>query len=213
VKDAGGDIGQKVVLAVVRPEAMADVQPIDQLPAMADGSVPVRLNSPSEAEAARVRTGNAVGLVEPQGMQAVAARRRADAGTALEQFKAQAETRKQALDALKQKIDPAVEQARQEAQAQLEQTLAQQKAAIGQAIAQARAATVENLSRALAERGEAGAFPAASLALTDELHHATADQLRGLLAASRIRDAEAGNRRGQGRGGTRGGVGALAGRP
>ena len=62
----------------------------------------------------------------------------------------------------------------------------------GIVIAQARAATVENLSRALAERGEAGAFPAASLALTDELHLSTADQLRGMLAASRIRDAEAG---------------------
>jgi hypothetical protein len=148
VKDAGGDIGQKVVLAVVRPEAVGDVQPIDQLAPMADGSVPVRLNSPSEVEAARVRTGNAVGLVEPQGMQAVAARRRADAGTALEQFKAQAETRKQALDALKQKIDPAVEQARQEAQAQLEQTLAQQKSAIGQAIAQARAAAEQEAASA-----------------------------------------------------------------
>ena len=62
----------------------------------------------------------------------------------------------------------------------------------GIVIAQARAATVENLSRALAERGEAGAFPAASLALTDELHLSTADQLRGMFAASRIRDAEAG---------------------
>ncbi len=150
VKDAGGDIGQKVVLAVVRPESMGDVQPIDQLAPLADGSVPVRLNSPSEVEAARVRTGNAVGLVEPQGMQAVAARRRADAGTALEQFKAQAETRKQALEALKQKIDPAVEQARQEAQAQLEQTLAQQKAAIGQAIAQARAAAEQEAASARA---------------------------------------------------------------
>jgi len=70
--------------------------------------------------------------------------------------------------------------------------LENEMAEAGIAIAQARAATVENLSRALAERGEAGAFPAASLALTDELHHATADQLRGLLAASRIRDAEAG---------------------
>ena len=70
--------------------------------------------------------------------------------------------------------------------------LENEMAEAGIAIAQARAATVENLSRALAERGEAGAFPAASLALTDELHHVTADQLRGLLAASRIRDAEAG---------------------
>jgi DNA replication and repair protein RecF len=62
----------------------------------------------------------------------------------------------------------------------------------GVLIAQARAATVEKLSRALMERGEAGAFPAAALALTDELHLATADALRSAFAASRIRDAEAG---------------------
>jgi DNA replication and repair protein RecF len=70
--------------------------------------------------------------------------------------------------------------------------LENEMAEAGIVIAQARAATVENLSRALAERGEAGAFPAASLALTDELDQSTADQLRALLAASRIRDAEAG---------------------
>jgi DNA replication and repair protein RecF len=64
----------------------------------------------------------------------------------------------------------------------------------GIAIAQARAATVEKLSRALAERSgpEGGAFPAASLALTDAWHLASADTLRENLAASRIRDAEGG---------------------
>jgi DNA replication and repair protein RecF len=62
----------------------------------------------------------------------------------------------------------------------------------GVIIAQARNLAVERLGRALAERGEAGAFPAASLALTDELHLTTADALRGILAAGRIRDAEAG---------------------
>jgi len=53
---------------------------------------------------------------------------------------------------------------------------------------------VERLSRALAERGgpQGGVFPAASLALTDELHLLTADDLRGQFAASRLRDAEAG---------------------
>jgi DNA replication and repair protein RecF len=60
----------------------------------------------------------------------------------------------------------------------------------GIAIAQARAATVEKLSRALAER--AGAFPAAALSLSDALHLSTADQLRTIFAASRMRDAEAG---------------------
>jgi len=61
-------------------------------------------------------------------------------------------------------------------------------------IAQARAQTVERLSRALAERGgpQGGAFPAASLALSDELHLLSADDLRCQFAASRIRDAEAG---------------------
>ncbi len=62
----------------------------------------------------------------------------------------------------------------------------------GAQIAQARAHTVERLSRALAERGAAGAFPAASLSLTDERHLAGADALRALFAASRLRDAEAG---------------------
>ncbi len=61
-------------------------------------------------------------------------------------------------------------------------------------IAQARAQTVERLSRALAERGgpQSGAFPAASLALSDELHLLSANDLRSQFAASRIRDAEAG---------------------
>jgi DNA replication and repair protein RecF len=62
----------------------------------------------------------------------------------------------------------------------------------GVQIAQGRAQTVEKLSRALAERGEAGAFPAASLALSDELHLSTADALRDGFAAGRMRDAEAG---------------------
>jgi DNA replication and repair protein RecF len=62
----------------------------------------------------------------------------------------------------------------------------------GAAMAQARATTVEALSRALAERGEAGAFPAASLALTDEWHQADAQTMRDAFTASRLRDAEAG---------------------
>jgi DNA replication and repair protein RecF len=62
----------------------------------------------------------------------------------------------------------------------------------GVLIAQARAATVDKLAGALAERGEAGAFPAASLALTDDLHLESADDLRGRFAAGRMRDAEAG---------------------
>jgi len=70
--------------------------------------------------------------------------------------------------------------------------LENEMAEAGVLIAQARAATVENLSRALAERGQAGAFPAASLNLTDELHNSNADGLRAAFATSRIRDAEAG---------------------
>jgi DNA replication and repair protein RecF len=63
--------------------------------------------------------------------------------------------------------------------------LENEMAEAGIAIAQARAATVESLSRALAERGEAGAFPAASLALTDEWHLASIEALRDGLAALR----------------------------
>jgi len=59
-------------------------------------------------------------------------------------------------------------------------------------IAQARAQTVERLGRALAERGEAGAFPAATLALSDALHDSDAETLRDDLARGRMRDAEAG---------------------
>jgi DNA replication and repair protein RecF len=69
--------------------------------------------------------------------------------------------------------------------------LENEMAEAGIQIAQARAATVEKLSHALAERGPQ-AFPAAQLNLTDELHLGTADNLRGALAASRMRDAEAG---------------------
>jgi len=70
--------------------------------------------------------------------------------------------------------------------------LENEMAEAGIVIAQARAVTVEKLSRALAERSEAGAFPAAALTLSDDLHLSTAEALRAGLAASRIRDAEAG---------------------
>lgn len=72
--------------------------------------------------------------------------------------------------------------------------LEQEMAEAGIRIARARATTVERLSRALAERGgpQGGAFPAASLALTDEIHLSGAEQLRTQLASSRLRDAESG---------------------
>jgi DNA replication and repair protein RecF len=70
--------------------------------------------------------------------------------------------------------------------------LENEMAEAGSAIAMARAATVERLSRALAERGSAGAFPAASLALSDEIHLFSVEALRGLLAGARLRDAESG---------------------
>ena len=69
----------------------------------------------------------------------------------------------------------------------------------GLAMAMARAQTVERLNRALTARGEAGAFPAAQLALegdTDallvELGNDTAPALREKLERARVRDAEAG---------------------
>ncbi|MEI9994047.1 MAG: DNA replication/repair protein RecF [Rhizomicrobium sp.] len=69
----------------------------------------------------------------------------------------------------------------------------------GIAMAAARAQTVARLNRALAARGEAGAFPSAQLALdgdTDvllaELGEGAAATLREKLARARIRDAEAG---------------------
>jgi DNA replication and repair protein RecF len=70
--------------------------------------------------------------------------------------------------------------------------LENEMAEAGILIAQARAVTVEKLSAALAERGRAGVFPAASLALSDALHLSSDDALRGALAQSRLRDAEAG---------------------
>jgi DNA replication and repair protein RecF len=68
--------------------------------------------------------------------------------------------------------------------------LENEMAEAGAAIAAARATTVERLSRALSERQ--GEFPAAQLALSDELHLAGLDDLRAAFAASRMRDAEAG---------------------
>ena len=69
----------------------------------------------------------------------------------------------------------------------------------GIAMAMARAQTVERLNKALVARGEAGAFPAARLALdgeTDallaELGDGAREALREKLARSRVRDAEAG---------------------
>jgi DNA replication and repair protein RecF len=67
--------------------------------------------------------------------------------------------------------------------------LENEMAEAGVAIATARAATLERLNGALAERQ--GAFPSAALALTGEAYDAV-EALRDALAASRMRDAEAG---------------------
>ena len=70
--------------------------------------------------------------------------------------------------------------------------LENEMAEAGIQIARERAATVEKLSRTLAERTREAAFPAASVALTDELHLSGAEALRGFFAQSRMRDAETG---------------------
>jgi len=67
--------------------------------------------------------------------------------------------------------------------------LENEMAQAGIEIARARADTVERLDRTLGER--AGAFPAASLALTGETFD-DVETLREALAVSRLRDAEAG---------------------
>ena len=67
--------------------------------------------------------------------------------------------------------------------------LEHEMAEAGGEIARARSQTVERLNRALAERQ--GAFPSASLSLTGESFD-DAQALRDALAASRLRDAEAG---------------------
>jgi DNA replication and repair protein RecF len=72
------------------------------------------------------------------------------------------------------------------------EALENEMAEAGIEIARARSQTVERLCRALAEREQAGVFPAASLALSDDLHASSAEDLRIMLAASRMRDAEAG---------------------
>jgi DNA replication and repair protein RecF len=70
--------------------------------------------------------------------------------------------------------------------------LENEMAEAGIQIARARARMVEQLSGALAERGHAGAFPAAALALSDELHLSSAEDMRAVFGAGRMRDAEAG---------------------
>jgi DNA replication and repair protein RecF len=67
--------------------------------------------------------------------------------------------------------------------------LENEMAEAGAVIAQARIDTVDRLNRSLSERQ--GAFPSASLALTGEAYD-DVTRLRGALAASRLRDAEAG---------------------
>jgi DNA replication and repair protein RecF len=67
--------------------------------------------------------------------------------------------------------------------------LENEMAEAGMEITASRAATVERLNRALGERS--GAFPSAALSLTGETFE-TAEQVRAALAASRLRDAEAG---------------------
>jgi DNA replication and repair protein RecF len=70
--------------------------------------------------------------------------------------------------------------------------LENEMAETGVEIACARARVVEQLSGALAERGRAGAFPAATLALGDELHLSGIEEMRAAFASGRMRDAEAG---------------------
>ncbi|MBI3676075.1 MAG: DNA replication/repair protein RecF [Proteobacteria bacterium] len=77
--------------------------------------------------------------------------------------------------------------------------LEEQMAEAGIALAIARADAVERLNRALAERGEAGVFPAAQLSLEGEVDALIAERgtgaqadLRERLERTRIRDAEAG---------------------
>jgi DNA replication and repair protein RecF len=76
--------------------------------------------------------------------------------------------------------------------------LEKEMAETGAAMAQARAETVAHLNRALAERGTAGAFPCAQLALEGETDRLIAndpagaeDRLRENFARLRMRDAEA----------------------
>jgi DNA replication and repair protein RecF len=77
--------------------------------------------------------------------------------------------------------------------------LENQMAEAGVAIAIARAETVARLNIALAERGDAGAFPCAQLAMDGETDlllaehgEATTAAMRERLAAARVRDAQAG---------------------
>ncbi|HEV2562873.1 MAG TPA: DNA replication/repair protein RecF [Rhizomicrobium sp.] len=77
--------------------------------------------------------------------------------------------------------------------------LESEMAEAGTAMAIARAEAVERLNRALAARGEAGAFPCAQLALVGEADalivesgEAAQEALRARLERARIRDAEAG---------------------
>jgi DNA replication and repair protein RecF len=76
--------------------------------------------------------------------------------------------------------------------------LEREMAETGVAMAQARAETVERLNRALAERGSAGAFPCAQLALKGEADTLVAEdtaraeeEFRIHWAKARMRDAEA----------------------
>jgi len=77
--------------------------------------------------------------------------------------------------------------------------LESEMAEAGVAMTISRAETVERLNRSLAARGDAGAFPAAQLALEGECAALPAEQgagavsaLRERLARARVRDAEAG---------------------
>lgn len=74
--------------------------------------------------------------------------------------------------------------------------LEHEMAETGVAIAQARAETVERLNAALAERGTAGAFPCAQLALEGDadairLEDGAQDAFKAQFARARMRDAEA----------------------
>jgi DNA replication and repair protein RecF len=77
--------------------------------------------------------------------------------------------------------------------------LEKEMAEAGVALAEARASVVARLNAMLAERGEAGAFPCAQLALAGECDvllaefgEAAASKMRDLFARARMRDAESG---------------------
>jgi hypothetical protein len=125
-------------LAVARPEALTAAAPV-QTGAHLEGGVVFQAAGPSAVQAAAERTGGGVAAVDPADLKQAETATQGQVRLEIEQFKQQAEQRKQTLAAARQQVQPLIDQGRNEALGRLAAARDAQRAAIAQTVAQAKA--------------------------------------------------------------------------